>query len=221
MRFETLESVSPSDERLIARLADLGGTSFLEEPFTQMLLDGMGLSAKRRAEVSRAIIDADVRKGAKHHAVFCTPDASALAVAYLQSELEMRWEDVENAANEHVVRNALSPREATAFERRMSQMALVANFSWHASWIAEHMPGSDFIHFPLLAVAPEARGSGAFRRLVTPFLDLADERGLPVFLETYSDRLELLYRHFGFEVASEHRADDLPSYERCMARLPR
>ena len=66
------------------------------------------------------------------------------------------------------------------------------------------------------------RGSGAFRRLMTPFFDYADEHGIPCFLETYS---EAAWKGCTRTSASRPSANTAtPGFaitERCMVRRPR
>ena len=81
--------------------------------------------------------------------------------------------------------------------------------------------GGDFTHFAMLAVDPDKRGTGRFRKLVTPFFDYADEHGIPCYLETYSDSLQSLYEHVGFEVYRVFESPDFAITERAMVRKPR
>ena len=82
------------------------------------------------------------------------------------------------------------------------------------------MPAADedFIYFISAGVDPEKRGSGAFRRLFTPFLEYADEHGLACYLDCYTERLEQLYGHFGFETVERRSIDAFPIEERLMVR---
>ena len=68
---------------------------------------------------------------------------------------------------------------------------------------------------------PRRRGSGAFRRLFTPFLEYADEHGLACYLDCYTERLEQLYGHFGFETVERRSIDAFPIEERLMVRRAR
>ena len=78
--------------------------------------------------------------------------------------------------------------------------------------------GSDDLDARLAGVDPEKRGSGAFRRLFTPFLEYADEHGLACYLDCYTERLEQLYGHFGFETVERRSIDAFPIEERLMIR---
>ena len=99
-------------------------------------------------------------------------------------------------------------------------MAPITVFEWEEDE-AKRMDAPDFSHFYSLGVDRTRRGSGAFRRLMTPFFDYADEHGIPCFLETYSKPLEELYAHFGFETIHEYRDPAFTITERCMVRKPR
>ena len=90
------------------------------------------------------------------------------------------------------------------------------------SWPLERAAAdADFIYFISAGVDPEKRGSGAFRRLFTPFLEYADEHGLACYLDCYTERLEQLYGHFGFETVERRSIDAFPIEERLMVRRAR
>lgn len=59
------------------------------------------------------------------------------------------------------------------------------------------------------------------RRMVDPFFRYADERGLEMFLDCYSDNLQSLYEHLGFEVIDVLSDPCFPISERRMVRRPR
>lgn len=72
----------------------------------------------------------------------------------------------------------------------------------------------------IIAVDVSLRGSGAFRRLITPALGFADRNSLPVVLETHNSTNVGLYEHFGFKLEKtlSHPTLDLQQY--CMIREP-
>lgn len=221
MDLSGIVKVGLSDTNALSHLADIGGESFLEEAWTQTLLSGIPSDDARKSEISRAIFACDLREAAPRGAVYCTPDEAALAIGYLASELGgAEWADVEDAAGACLAKEFLDSSEAEAYRVQCARMEAISQFRWHRPWIEANMPGSDFIHFACLAVDPDARGTGAFRRLVTPFLAYADVQGIPCFLETYTERLEQLYGHFGFKTAATHACAEFDVVERCMVRLP-
>lgn len=221
MHLDGIVEVGSCDEDLITKLASFGGESFLEEVWTQNLLDGVAAYDDRKLELSRGIIDKDIREAAPKSAVYCTPDVDALAIGYLKSELPIAWMEVESAAQAALADEMLTEEEKQLFEARAKEMEPISDFGWHDGWISENMPGSDYIHLVCLAVDSLARGTGAFRKLMEPFFEYADAHGIPCMLETYSDKLEQLYEHFGFETVRTCKDPAFTDYERCMVRLPK
>lgn len=217
-----LITVKPHQADLIDELANMMGESFLEELWTDALLsciDGPN-APERKREISCALMRADFTLGSPFQCCYATEDHAACAGAYLKSDLGGRvWDDIENEAMLSVVDNLLTLNETMRLREQMERMAPITVFDWEESE-AQAMGAPDFIHFYALGVDRTRRGSGAFRRLMTPFFAYADERGIPCFLETYSEPLESLYAHFGFQTIHEYRAPEFSIVERCMVRLP-
>jgi ribosomal protein S18 acetylase RimI-like enzyme len=61
----------------------------------------------------------------------------------------------------------------------------------------------------MLGIAPEHQGRGLGTRLLEPMLERCDRDGLPVWLETETERNKGFYQRFGFEVRSEFPAPGL------------
>lgn len=221
MQLPGLVTVHPDQTELIERLAIMMGTSFMEEKWTALMLeslDALDASRERKLSISQEIFRQNFAMGTPHHACYALPDESACAGAYLASELHpLTWAECEAESDRRMARDFLTAEEAQAIAAQTERMAAVSNFDWQT----DAAQGSDFIHFYALGVDPAQRGSGAFRRLIEPFLAYADKAGVPCFLETYSDRLEGLYGHFGFVTIGTETDPELPIVERRMRRDPR
>lgn len=222
MNLPGIVTVSSEQTELIDALATMMGESFLEEMWTVELLsviDGAD-AEQRRLELSCALMREEFGLGAPLQCCYALEDHSACAGAYLKSDLgERTWSSVEEQAFRNFAKRTLSEREAALLNAQSNRMEPISSTSWEEDE-AKALGTDDFIHFCLLGVDRMRRGSGAFRRLVTPFFDYADEHGIPCFLETYSDKLESLYAHFGFETIRECRSPEFEVYERCMMRRP-
>lgn len=219
MHLPGIVTVDPADRSLIERLATMMGDSFMEELWTLEVLSALPDDDDRKREVSRAIILASMTGAAPAAGCYALKDASALALAYLKSELgDTTWAQLEERGA-FVLEEALSPDELERIEAHERRMSAISVFDWEYE-AARELGFDDFIHFVCLAVDAQARGSGSFRRLVTPFFDYADEHGIPCFLETYSDTLESLYRHMGFETIRTFRDPAFSIVERGMVRMP-
>ena len=217
MQLPGIVTAEPHNISYINRLSDMAGESFLEEMWTRELLSGITDDKQRALELSREILRQEMIAGAPFQACYGLEDCSAAAIGYLRSDLGKRtWSEIEDHADAVFARDFLTPQERDAYERQLTRMKSISVFDWEE----EAGKGGDFIHFACLAVGTRHRGTGAFRRLMTPFFDYADENGIPCFLETYTSRLEGLYGHFGFKTI--HIYDD-PAFditERCMVREP-
>ena len=86
-------------------------------------------------------------------------------------------------------------------------------------WPYRHIEG-DFYYVKVVAIDPAIRGSGAFRKLMSPVLDGCDDRGLPIVLESHDERVAAIYSHYGFETVEVIEQDGLNVRQHCMIRRP-
>ncbi|MDR0514603.1 MAG: hypothetical protein LBG81_05520 [Coriobacteriaceae bacterium] len=215
-----LITVRSEDEDLLDRLAHMMGTAFLEEYWTRewlSALDDLGTSPDRKCAIAQAMLGYNLKMGAPYHCAYALPDLSGGAGGYLASELQgHRWNDLEDKATALMMEEVLDQGEQEALAAKAEAMEPITDFSW----MYRHTRGQDFIHWFALGVDRASRGSGAFRRLFTPFLDFADAQGLNCYLECYSDRTEAVYAHFGFQTIEERSSPAFSLVERCMLRKP-
>lgn len=220
MNLPGLITITPDQKDLIDELASMMGASFMEERWTMELLSALGgdEASDRKLAFSRALMREDLMLGSAYECCYALEDRTACAGASLKSDLgEQAWNDIEDEAMRRAVRCLLSPAEAAAIEAQAARMKAISVFDWEEQEAA----GKDFIHFLALGVDRTKRGSGAFRRLMDPFFAYADEHGIPCYLETYSDQLESLYSHVGFETIRVLSDPAFAIEERCMVRHPR
>ncbi len=97
----------------------------------------------------------------------------------------------------------------------MQKVGKVLNLNWHK----EHVNGRHY-RLKVIAVDKALRGSGAFRRLITPVLEYAGNNQIPVVLETHNLSNVGLYEHFGFTLVKTitHPSTEIIQY--CMIRYP-
>jgi predicted GNAT family N-acyltransferase len=92
----------------------------------------------------------------------------------------------------------------------------VVNFSWQKEFIE-----GEYYRIKIVAVDKSLRGTGAFRRLMTPVLESCDRKKIPVILETHNYTNVGLYNHFGFELVKTIESNDTDIKQYCMIRKPR
>jgi len=78
----------------------------------------------------------------------------------------------------------------------------------------------EYYHLLVVAIDKRFRGTGAFRELITPFLQQSDAKGIPIILETHNQSILGIYQHFGFGICQEFAADNIDFKQYCMIRNP-
>lgn len=220
MHLPELITVQPNDYETIIALAHMMGESFLEENWTRewlSALDRIGATDARKLEISRAILENNFIVGSPYEACYMLPCMSAGAGAYLQSDLQgQTWNDLEDLSTERMAEFVLCANESELLIKRAEEMKPISNFHF----ANDHAGGNDFIHFYALGVDVRKRGSGTFRRLISPFLIKADALEINCYLECYSERLQGLYTHFGFKTVEIYSDSKFETVEYCMVREP-
>ena len=218
MNLPGLETLRPEQTDELDALAQMVGTCFLEEMWYVTWLDVPGMSDERKLAVTQAAIRSDYAVTAPYQCVYALADRAGAANVYLRSELpEGGWERLEEKSA-LLMAATLTPEEGAVLGPRAEAMDLASSTSWP---LERARADEDFIYFISAGVDPARRGTGAFRRLFTPFLDEADRRGLRCYLDCYTDRLEQIYGHFGFATVERRGAPGFNLVERCMVRAPR
>lgn len=220
MQLDGLITITHEHAEHFQSLANMAGESFLEDMWTSTLLDGITKDPTRRLELSRLTLLNDILVGHSVSAVYATPEHDAMMVAFLHSDLRgNRWEDLEAAGFDENIAPHLSEEEVSLWESREKEIAGIS--LWERPEEI-HEDDSDFMHILMFAVDKDKRGNGAASKMMRAFMARADELEVPIYLETFSDRLESLYCHYGFEVIERHWSASCGDvYERIMVRYPR
>jgi GNAT superfamily N-acetyltransferase len=103
----------------------------------------------------------------------------------------------------------------TKMINNMQKVGKVLNLGWYK----EHISGRHY-RLKVIAVDRALRGSGAFRRLITPVLEYADQNQIPVVLETHNLFNVGLYEHFGFTMVKTITHPSIEIKQYCMIRYP-
>ncbi len=190
MNLPGLITVHPDRTEELDALAAMVGTCFREEMWYATwleALDELGIGRDRKLAITRAVIRSDYEVTAPYQCVYALHDRAGARNVYLRSELgDVDWTELEEESGAllaEVLTDEESGRAGTA--RRGDGAA-----SRH-ELAARACGGRRGLHLLHLGRSgPEKRGSGAFRRLFTPFLEYADEHGLACYLDCYTERLE-------------------------------
>ena len=119
-------------------------------------------------------------------------DAAQLG-QYLQEELASMALDI-------------PPETLAAVQRNSAEIEKIARPDWYVSAL-----GTESVYIlQAIAVRRDRRGTGVFRRLLTPVLEKARQRGVPVVLQTFERENREKYEHMGFRLVEEIPSDAMP-----------
>lgn len=97
----------------------------------------------------------------------------------------------------------------------IKKMREVIELDWHHSFVQ-----SRYYRVKLIAIDREIRGTGAFRRLMTPTIRYCDEECIPMVLETHNHEHVGLYAHFLFRLVKTITSKNTEVRQYCMIRNP-
>lgn len=199
MNLPGIITVKPGQPELLDRAARILGDSFIEEGWTATwlsCLDEQGATPERKQEILHAQFLDELGNHLPYQGVYLLEDQTAAAGGFLYSELQGHTHPELQEASQENFLAAVTPQELEALSAQLKRMEPISQFDW--TRVLENE--ADHIYFYMWAVDKQARGKGSLRRLITPFFDYADEHHLNVYLECYSDRLQSMYEHLGFEL---------------------
>lgn len=191
-------------------LSQLIADGFADDPRTQYQLrniDGKHRILKLQAEnhLQAFMVQGDV---------YTLDNRLGVIIGYSSNKIDSESYIKILAAGEEDITQKITEQELAMIVANSQQLDEIDNLLW----INEL--GGDYYHIMAIAIAKQIRGSGAFRELITPFLQAADTLGIPVVLETYNQSNLGIYRHFGFEIYKEFASDRFDFKQYCLIRRP-
>ncbi len=201
------------DAQTIQTVASVLADSFLDDPLMLATFDG--ISGRREIVYRQGLLQA--RYFARSHEMhFADGDARAFLIG-IDSRAENSLQETWLYWRIFLTTIAmLQLKEIKAGLANYGRIMSVLSFDWQKKFVT-----GAYYHIKIIAIARELRGSGAFRRLMTPVLASCDRNNLPAILETHNPANLPIYERFGFELVltKESPKTDLKQY--CMVRMPR
>lgn len=219
MNLPGIITITPDQPLLLERAARILGDSFIEEGWTSTwlsCLDEMGATRARKQEILHAQYLDELGNHVPYQGAYLLEDGTAAAGGYLYSELAGHTHPELQGASQKNFLAVATPQEREALAEQERRMEPISQFDWTRHREQE----GDHIYFYMWAVDRTARGKGSLRRLINPFFDYADEHNLNCYLECYSDRLQSMYEHLGFELIDVLSDPAFDVTERRMVRRP-
>lgn len=219
MNLPGLITIRPDQHDLLAKAAQIIGDSFIEEPWSAVwvsALDKFGADTARKQEILRASLLDELTAHARYQGAYLLEDETAAFGGYRYRELEGRTHTDLDADAAGFLDAILTPDERKALTEQAAAMERISQFDW--TRVRENE--GDHIYLYSWAVDKNARGKGSLRRMVEPIFAYADEHNLNCYLECYSDHLQSMYEHFGFEIVDVLSDPAFDITERRMVRRP-
>lgn len=220
MRIPELITVQPNEEKVLNSLSRMIGTSFLEEVwFATWLeaLDALGTTRERKEALMQAIIYIDYELTAPYGCCLTLPDHAGAINVFLSSKINLAtWQKIKEESDQRTMA-LFSPLEQEAIAKRERTLHDASDTDWMFGLEKE---SAEFLYIMSIGIDTKRRGTGAFGSLFKPLLAFADEHKIKVYLDCYTERLEQLYGHYGFEVVDRKTCNEFDLVERCMVRRP-
>jgi len=200
------------DKNTIESVVKVMADSFKTDPLNQTLLNG--LTRKDELLHAHSLIHIDTAIKAKSLKLL-DGNPKAFLVG-LDSNDESVLRDIRMVIKVYQkTLTMLGWRDIKTILSNNKKIKNVVNFKWQKEFINDR-----YYRIKIVAVDKELRGSGAFRRLVTPVLDQCDKSNIPVVLETHNYNNVGLYEHFGFQLVKTIESDSTDIKQYCMIRYP-
>lgn len=186
---------------------------YLTEPFT--LLQLLGIEKNRARELFLAQCKGQVDAFAAKKVVYRLEGGGGMLIGYSDEQLP-NWKLVNVVMQTgRFVRRILKKEDTDILKENGEYMEKIHP----GNWIEKHVPGNKF-HILALAVDRDLKGTGAFRRLITPFLNACDELNLPITMEMHNPDYLPICEKFGFEVKEEIESELVDVRCFCLVRQP-
>lgn len=200
------------DKQLLKTAAEVMAECFIEDPLNKALLKNISQADKLMNTHST-----------KHIAY-----AAKLKILYFQEGIAKAfciWSDSEKESKLRnllfiisiylVTLQVLGVKEMFRILQNSRKINKVLSFTWQKEFIK-----GCFFRLKIIAVHKSLRGTGIFRKLITPLIEKAEKESIPIVLETHNPENVPIYEKFGFNLVKTitHPLAEITQY--CMVRQP-
>ncbi|ASB49153.1 GNAT family N-acetyltransferase [Alkalitalea saponilacus] len=186
--------------------------SFLEDPMNKAQMEGIS----KKEKLMRANARIAIKHASKIDALYLLDnDPRAIMVAYdtiNNSKIRETWTNIKTIAVTFI---SVNLKELFKLLRNMKVLVKVLDFKWPQ----EFFKGRHY-RIKIISIDKSLRGTGAFRKLITPAIEYADREQIPMVLETHNPSNVGLYEHFGFKLVKTISSPKTPIQQYCMIRKP-
>ena len=186
--------------------------SFLEYPLNKAIFGDIPKAREVMVTSSLMNIREFERQGSIH---LLDGSPKGMVLGYVSNEVRPLMKTLHKVRIYLKMSKLLSKEDTRLLKSRFKAHSKVMDFKWPKRHLS--VP---YYYVKVVALDSSLRGSGAFRRLITPVIEEFNTRNLPMVLETHDERVAQIYGHFGFETVEVIEAEGLTLKQHCMVRWP-
>ncbi|WP_373484748.1 hypothetical protein [Acetobacterium malicum] len=188
---------------------ELMKTRFLEDPGVIFQVKDLD-----RAELLiKAQFEGQIEAFMEENAVQVQADGKGLLIGYSTRDLpEDRLMNVMQQSSQKLLA-VVNQEELQVLQDRAVRQAQIIPQNWHTAYV----DGAVY-HLLIIATDESVKGTGVFRKLITPVLEKCEANKEPIVLETFNPDNLPIYEHFGFNLMESHTSDDMGLTCYCMMR---
>ncbi len=194
----------------ITTAANVIGECFVNYPANRAIYDGIG----RPKELIALHSEIQLKFAIKQNGLYLLEDnPQALMVGFERKNKSRLRELFMFLKIIRATLRFLSRKEVKILKKNLKAHKDLFSLTWPKEFVK-----GNYFRIEVIAIAEELRGTGAFRRLLSPVIQSCENKGLPIVLETHDERNVKIYEHFGFEVAKVLEQDGVEIKGYCMIR---
>ena len=132
-------------------------------------------------------------------------DVDGLAMGYFSAEETRLAEFLQEKLGQLLA--TFPAQDLQAMQENSQAVLEIARPDWYRAHLA---PAQEVYVLQAVAVRKERRGTGVFRKLLTPLLEEAAGRNCPVVLQTFEQENAEKYQHMGFQLLEKIPSQTIP-----------
>lgn len=192
----------PEDKNAtIEQLTNLMVRSFIADPGIQAQLAGLQNGRAVFTSQCKGEIEAFSRAGL----LTTAGEDDGLLIAFtLKQATEPQFAEYMQEGTKQILQE-VSASDITALQKNAEGVLAITKTDWYLPFTNDR----NVCILQVIVVKPELRGTGVFRKLLTPLLKTCDREQLPVVLQTHVKDNIPKYEHFGFRIMETSTSDAL------------
>lgn len=114
------------------------------------------------------------------------------------------------------LRQFINKNILSTYSKNVKAVSEILVLNWYKQFV-----GKNYYYINVIAVAPEERGKGNLRALLSPIVKYCNDNKLPIVLDTVNPISMAMYEHFGFKLVKTYLNQNADFTQYCLIKYPR